>query len=180
MTPTNSWHIRRTTVEDLPAVLLLYDQAIVWLNARGITEQWGTSPVSSRLHLVEEITDFLEYGVVAEDAEVQGFVAVDFTTPDEFVRHADRASASDAGYVQTLVARRTPAARGVGADLLRWAEQYTLIQGKTHLRLSCWAGNLKLIAYYESRGFVRCGDGGDENWQSQLFDKRLPQVVTQG
>ncbi len=170
-TPTNNRHLRRSIPDDLPVVLRLYDEAVAWLNAQGITEQWGTTPVSSRLHLVEEITSFLQYGMVAESAGIQGFIAVDFTTPDEFVPHAGRASASDAGYVQTLVARRTPAARGVGADLLRWAEQHTLSQGKTYLRLSCWAGNPKLLAYYESRGFARCSDASDENRQGQPFEK---------
>ena len=178
--PTSGWHIRQTTAGDLPAVLRLYDEAVVWLNAQGITEQWGVTPVSSRLHLVEEITGFLQYGMVAEGIGIQGFIAVNFTVPDEFALHTERASLSDGGYVETLVARRTPAARGVGADLLRWAEQHTLSQGKTCLRLSCWAGNPELISYYERRGFTRCGEVADENRNSQLFEKHLPCVKILG
>lgn len=177
-TSPNDWHLRRSTPDDLPAVLQLYDDAIVWLNARGITEQWGTTPVSSRLHLVEEITGYLEYGMVAAGVGIQGFIAVGLTAPDEFASHIQAPSLSDGGYVETLVARRTPAAHGAGADLLRWAERHTLGEGKAYLRLSCWAGNPKLISYYESRGFTRCGEADDEGWHGQLFEKHLPRVET--
>jgi GNAT superfamily N-acetyltransferase len=172
-TPTNDRHIRRSTPDDLPAVLQLYDEAVAWLNAQGITEQWGTTPVSERPHLVKEISDFLGYGMIAQGAEIQSFIAVDFTTPDYFPSYAEQPTVMAGGYVHTLVARRKPIARGVGADLLRWAEQHTQSQGKNYLRLDCWAGNPKLIAYYERRGFVRCGQVAGENWWGQLLEKRL-------
>ena len=161
-------------------MLRLYDEAVIWLNARGITEQWGTSPVSSRLHLVDEIAGFLQHGTVAEDTEIQGFIAVDFATPDYFPSYAGQPTVMDGGYVHTLVARRMPTARGVGADLLRWAERHTQGRGKAYLRLDCWAGNPKLVAYYERKGFMRCGKvTGEDRWE-QLFEKRLPQFETGG
>ena len=172
-TRINDWRIREATPGDLPAVLQLYDEAVAWLNAQGITEQWGTTPVSERPHLVEEISEFLNYGMVAEEVEIQGFIAVNFNTPDYFPSYAEQPTMMGGGYVHTLVARRTPAARGVGADLLRWAEQHTQKQGKRYLRLNCWAGNPKLVAYYESRGFVRGGEVACENWWGQLLEKRL-------
>ena len=172
--PTRDWHLRESTTGDLPTVLQLYDEAVVWLNAQGITEQWGTTPVSERPHLVEEISNFLHYGMVAEGMGIQGFIAVNFATPDCFPCYTEQPTAKDGCYIHTLVARRTPAAHGVGADLLRWAEQHAQNEDKIYLRLDCWAGNPKLLAYYEARGFVRCGQVEDENRWTQLFEKRLP------
>ena len=172
-TTTSGWRLRESKPDDLYAVLQIYDEAIVWLNTQGITEQWGTTPVSERPHLVKEISDFLHYGMVAEDDQIQGFIAVNFITPDYFAPYAQQPAVMDGGYVHTLVARRMPNVRGVGADLLGWAEKYTRGQGKAYLRLDCWAGNPKLIAYYESRGFVRCGEVADGNRLVQLFEKQL-------
>jgi L-amino acid N-acyltransferase YncA len=98
---TNHWRIRKATSDDLPAVLQLYDAAVVWLNAQGITEQWGTTPVSERSHLVAEISDFLHYGMVAEDTDIQGFIAVNSVTPDDFSFHAEPLAVMDGGYVHT-------------------------------------------------------------------------------
>lgn len=167
------WTIRKATLDDLPAILQLYDDAVAWLNARGNTEQWGTTPVSSRPHLVIKMAEYIQFGAVAESEELLGFIAVDINTPEPFAQLIGQEAVENSCYVRTLVASRTPAARGVGASLLRWAEQYTREQKKTCLRLDCWADNPRLVSYYESVGFVRCGEHDDNDYREQLFQKRI-------
>jgi hypothetical protein len=41
-------HIRPGTAADAPLVLALFDEAVVWLVARGQPDQWGTVPWSQR------------------------------------------------------------------------------------------------------------------------------------
>jgi len=183
MTPrATPWRIRRTQPSDLTAVLQLFDEAVAWLNARGITDQWGTTPVSARPHLVEEVRGFLDFAVVAEVDEedsgkaqpdrLAGFITVSLTLPEEIAPLFGERTAT-AVWVESLVARRTPAARGAGADLLRWAEQRALAHGKTYLGLSCAASNPRLVEYYEGRGFERVGEVGEIDGPSALFEKRL-------
>ena len=159
MTPqATPWRIRQTKPTDLAAVLQLFDEAVAWLNARGITDQWGTTPVSVRPHLVTEVQGYLDYTVIAENgedenSELAGFVAVSLTVPPEMAPHLSEEAARGGAWVESLVARRMPAARGAGATLLRWAEQHALAHGKMYLGLSCAASNPRLVEYYEGRGF---------------------------
>ena len=167
--PANNWYIRNATPDDLPAVLQLHDEAVAWLNAQGITEQWGTTPVSTRPHLVEEISGFLGFGAVAEGDGICGFIAMSGAVPDDFDSCADRAPAAAGNYIHTLVAGRQPVARGAGAHLVHWAAQQARSQGRAYLFLSCWAGNPKLVAYYQRLGFVRCGMADAQRWKGRLW-----------
>ena len=149
----------------MAAVLQLFDEAVAWLNARGITDQWGRTPVSARPHLVTEVRGYLDYAVVAENGEnengeLAGFIAISLGVPEEMAPHLSQQAATDGAWVESLVARRTLAARGVGAALLRWAEQQALTHGKTYLGLSCAASNSRLVGYYEGCGFERVGSHG--------------------
>lgn len=51
----------------------------------------------------------------------------------------------------------TPVA-GVGAQLLDWAAEETIRQGRHFLRLDCVATNRRLRSYYEAAGFQARGD----------------------
>ena len=166
-----SWHIRRSSAEDLPAILRLYDEAVVWLNGRGITDQWGTTPVSIRPHLVAEVGDSLTSGFVAEDKTIAGFIALELGTPEGIAVLLSAEEGETGAYVHSLVARRTPEAHGVGAALLDFAARLCLEHGKACLRLTCSAGNPRLVAYYERVGFKR--HGGADEIGSVLLERRL-------
>lgn len=64
----------------------------------------------------------------------------------------------DALYIHNLMVRRACSGRGLGHELLAWAEQQTVTAGKTWLRLDCFASNSFLRAYYESAGFSDRGE----------------------
>ncbi|HEV7626110.1 MAG TPA: GNAT family N-acetyltransferase, partial [Streptomyces sp.] len=40
--------IRPGSLADAPAVLDMLDSAVAWMNERGNTEQWGTTPFSQK------------------------------------------------------------------------------------------------------------------------------------
>ena len=168
MIPNTFWRIRRAENIDLPAVLRLYDEAVRWLVEHNLAKQWGETPVSARPHLIDEIQSYFgpEYlAAIAETSEGNflGFIALEFPPAAD-----DTAIAQ----VHSIVTSRSPIARGVGADLLRWAEEQAKKQGSTALRLNCWAGNPKLVHYYEQRGFLRCGEP-EKDIQVQEFEKPL-------
>ena len=49
-------------------------------------------------------------------------------------------------------------ARGLGIELLKFAERITAKMDRKLLRLDCFAGNAALCSYYERAGFVRVAD----------------------
>ena len=65
---------------------------------------------------------------------------------------------ADALYLENLVVRRAWGGRGLGRQLVLWAERETLRLGKTSLRLDCFASNPVLRRYYENAGYEECGE----------------------
>ena len=78
---------------------------------------------------------------------------------------------SDAGYLHRLAVRRHGG--GFGARLLRWAEDHSAAEGKTHLRLDCVAWNESLRAYYERAGYERVGDVTVGEFTQARYEKRV-------
>lgn len=60
----------------------------------------------------------------------------------------------DAGYVHKLAVPQAAAGRGVGAALLRWAEEQVVAAGRVFVRLDCDADNPRINAYYRAAGFT--------------------------
>ena len=61
-------------------------------------------------------------------------------------------------YVHRLVSSRQAVGRGIGAAILRWAQDVARQRGKACLRLETWDTNRKLRAYYEKQGFRHIRD----------------------
>jgi len=61
-----------------------------------------------------------------------------------------------AGYIHRIAVRRDT--RGLGIELLKFAERATTATGRKLLRLDCFSGNVVLCNYYERAGFVRRAD----------------------
>ena len=80
---------------------------------------------------------------------------------------------ADAAYVHTLAVRRAWAGRGIGTQILRWAEQQARARGRRRLRLDCSAQNEAFGAYDRGLGFTPLGPVtiGDET--TMLFEKDL-------
>ena len=80
----------------------------------------------------------------------------------------------DAGYVHRLAVASDAHGRGIGRDLLRWAEREALARGKPFLRLDTSAENPSLRRYYEGAGFELKDERMVGRWNVVLYERPLP------
>ncbi|MFB9553392.1 GNAT family N-acetyltransferase [Streptomyces roseoviridis] len=164
--------IRAGGAADVPAMLGIFDSAVVWLNERGITAQWGTEPFSARAKTVETVER-----VVAEGepwiAELDGRPVGTLTLtphPGAYVAPA----AEPERYVRFLATHGRFHGHGVGAALLAHAAERTRLAGVSLLRVDCFAGSEgRLVEYYERQGFTRTEPFTVGDWPGQVLERRV-------
>jgi GNAT superfamily N-acetyltransferase len=159
---------------DAPAVLDMLDGAVAWMNSRGNTEQWGTTPYSRKPGGVERVRRYTTENMpfVAElDGVPAGALVLD-TGPSPQMPIAP--AAEPERYVRLLVSDRRLAGRGIGAALLEHAAEQTRLAGVSLLRVDCWAGGGGgLVAFYERCGFTRTESFLSGAWPGQVLDRRV-------
>ncbi|MFG2329618.1 GNAT family N-acetyltransferase [Streptomyces sp. NPDC048604] len=164
--------IRKGGADDVPAILAMLDSAVVWLNARGITEQWGTEPWSARQTSVEKVAEIVASGTpwIAElDGRPAGTVTLT-PHPTSYVDPADEPEV----YVHLLVTDGRFHGRGVGAALLAHAVEETRRRGVSLLRVDCYAGGEgRLVEFYEAQGFRRTQEFTVGAWPGQVLEQRV-------
>ncbi|MGH9244235.1 MAG: GNAT family N-acetyltransferase [Acidimicrobiales bacterium] len=161
--------------DDLPEILALFDASIAWLNGRGITGQWGTSPFSQLPHVVRQFRASAEAGefhVARIDGDIVGTVALRRTAP-LYTLPALPDFPATARYLEGLTTARSQAGLGLGRDLVAWAEAHGRADGATVVWLDCWADSVALCRYYERAGYVGRGEFWIGRWRGRLFEKRL-------
>ncbi|MFJ5550933.1 GNAT family N-acetyltransferase [Streptomyces sp. NPDC093225] len=159
---------------DVPAILDMLDSAVAWMNARGNTEQWGTTPYSKAPGGVERVERYTTENrpFVAElDGTPVGAVVLDSRpSPRMPIEPADEPEV----YVRLLVSDRRHAGRGIGAALLAHAVEETRRAGVDLLRVDCWAGGGgALVAFYERNGFRPTDGFLDGRWPGQVLARRV-------
>jgi len=154
----------------LTTIIEIRQEAARWLETKGI-EQWPVGLFNQMAdYLAERIAAGEEY-IVFLGESVVGTLRLQRSDPRMWPESGD-----DAGYVHGLAVRRERAGRGIGLEMLRWAEGQVVDAGKSLLRLDCVAHNARLVRYYEEAGFARAGqvetkwDGGTLH---QRFEKRV-------
>jgi GNAT superfamily N-acetyltransferase len=160
---------------DLDAVLALFDAALAWLVERGITAQWGTTPFSAKAEQRGHFLSWLQSGtffVARLGAELVGTLALSPTAP-AYVASLLPAIDPAGFYLEAFTTARRLQGQGLGHDLLRWAEVYSRVLGKTTLWLDCFAGEPALPRYYRSAGFIPYGDFTVGQWPGQVLWKPL-------
>ncbi|MER5964916.1 GNAT family N-acetyltransferase [Streptomyces sp. NPDC002057] len=164
--------IRKGAAEDLPVVLGVLDSAVVWLNGKGITAQWGTESFSGRPAAVEQVRRTMSEGD-PWIAEIDGVAAGTMTLTPHPGRHVPPVDEPEV-YVRLLATDTRFHGHGVGAALLAHAEEETRRQGVSLLRVDCFAGSEgRLVAYYESRGFTRTETFAVDGWEGQVLERRV-------
>jgi GNAT superfamily N-acetyltransferase len=172
-TPRGALTIGQAEPGDLPAVVEIVNDAWEWLVAIGVTGQWGvgaypTDPDHPDLEGWRQKIARGEQYLATREGRALSTLCLSFTDrPRRWMEASD-----EAGYVSLFATCRAAAGQGVGRALLDWAERFSAAQGKSFLRLGCWAENEKLCAYYEKAGFVPRGEGG-EAWRARWFEKPL-------
>ncbi|MEV7441946.1 GNAT family N-acetyltransferase [Streptomyces sp. NPDC091204] len=171
---THDIRIRPGGPEDVGGILRMLDSAVAWMNARGNTEQWGTTPYSQRPGGVERVERYTAENVpyVAElgGVAVGALVLDSGPSPQMPIAPADEPER----YVRLLVSDRRHAGLGIGAALLAHAVEETRRAGVELLRVDCWAGGGgELVAFYERNGFAPTESFLSGNWPGQVLARRV-------
>ncbi|MEU7314255.1 GNAT family N-acetyltransferase [Streptomyces sp. NPDC007083] len=159
---------------DAPAVLQLLDAAVAWMNARGNTQQWGTTPYSQKPGGVARVERYLTDNSpwIAElDGTPAGALVLDSgPSPQLPVGPAGEPER----YVRLLVSDRRYAGRGIGAALLGHAAEEARRAGVRLLRVDCWAGGGgELVAFYERNGFTPIQRFRHGDWPGAVLARRV-------
>ncbi|CAM5435985.1 GNAT family N-acetyltransferase [Streptomyces avidinii] len=171
---THELRIRPGVPADAPAVLDMLDAAVAWTNARGNTEQWGTTPYSQKPGGAARVDRYLTENTpyVAESAGVPVGAMVLDSGPSPQMPIAP--AGEPERYVRLLVSDRRHAGLGIGAALLAHAAEETRRAGVGLLRVDCWAGGGgELVAFYERNGFTRTEPFLSDDWPGQVLARRL-------
>ena len=147
-TAIGSVEICLATSAELDDVLDILNEAARWLASRGIN-QWPTDGFPREL-IADDISRGEVY-VARHERRAVGTFTLQWS--DELFWPG---AAEAAGYIHRIAVRRD--ARGLGTELIEYAERATAATGRKILRLDCFSGNEALCAYYERAGFVRRAD----------------------
>nr|WP_037624327.1 GNAT family N-acetyltransferase [Streptomyces aureus] len=166
--------IRPGGPSDAPAILDMLDGAVVWMNARGNTEQWGTTPFSTSSRMVELVhrymTENAAFLAEADGTPVGAVVLDNGPNPQMPIEPAGEPER----YVRLLVSDRRYEGRGIGAALLAHAAEETRRAGVELLRVDCWAGGGgELVAFYERQGFTPTEPFLSGAWPGQVLARRV-------
>ncbi|GHE41528.1 GCN5 family N-acetyltransferase [Streptomyces longispororuber] len=170
----NGVRIRPGGPADAPAVLDMLDAAVAWMNARGNTEQWGTTPYSRKPGGVARVerymTENTPYVAEADGTPVGALVLDTGPSPQMPIAPAEEPER----YVRLLVSDRRHAGSGIGAALLAHAVEETRGAGVGLLRVDCWAGGGgELVAFYERNGFTPAERFAHGGWPGQVLVRRV-------
>jgi GNAT superfamily N-acetyltransferase len=173
-TTTHGIRIRPGSLADAPAVLDMLDSAVAWMNDRGNTEQWGTTPYSQTPGGVERVerytTENAPYIAELDGTPVGALVLDSGPSPQMPIAAAEEPER----YVRLLVSDRRHAGLGIGAALLAHAADETRRAGVELLRVDCWAGGGgELVAFYERNGFAPTERFLSGAWPGQVLAQRV-------
>lgn len=166
--------IRPGSLADAPAILDMLDSAVAWMNARGNTEQWGTTPYSKKpggpARVERYTTENAPYVAELDGTPVGALVLDSGPSPLMPIPPAGEPER----YVRLLVSDRRYAGLGIGSALLTHAAEETRRAGVELLRVDCWAGGGgELVAFYERNGFTRTDRFLSEAWPGQVLARRV-------
>ncbi|MFK4593664.1 GNAT family N-acetyltransferase [Streptomyces pristinaespiralis] len=173
-TTAHGIRIRPGSLADAPAVLDMLDSAVAWMNDRGNTEQWGTTPYSQNPGGVERVerytTENTPYIAELDGTPVGALVLDSGPSPQMPIAPAGEPER----YVRLLVSDRRHAGRGIGAALLAHAAEETRRAGVDLLRVDCWAGGGgELVAFYKRNGFAPTDRFLSGSWPGQVLARRV-------
>ncbi|MFC5031883.1 GNAT family N-acetyltransferase [Streptomyces sp. DSM 41987] len=171
---THGIQIRPGSLADAPAILDMLDAAVAWMNARGNTEQWGTTPYSRRpggVARVERYTTENAPYIAELDGRPAGALVLG-SGPNPQVPIAP--AGEPERYVRLLVSDRRCAGLGIGAALLAHAADETRRAGVELLRVDCWpGGGGELVAFYERNNFEPTDRFLFKEWPGQVLARRV-------
>ncbi len=160
--------IRKTSPQDLPRVLEIYDRARRFMAESGNPTQWGTDR-PSRQQIEADIQCSCSY-VCLQDGRIQGVFAF-LPGPDPtYGEIVGPGWISEESYDVIHRIASAGAVPGVGSFCLQWA-----LGQRGHLRIDTHENNRPMRSLLQKLGFSYCGVIRLENGDPRLaFEKRLP------
>ncbi|MBJ9952211.1 MULTISPECIES: GNAT family N-acetyltransferase [unclassified Acinetobacter] len=171
-TARHSFVLRKARAEDLSEVLDIFDDVVAWLVSIGNTQQWGVEPWSTSARQIARVTETLALpdAWVVETQSGRICAAIVMGDAMSYVPSA----AQPECYIRLLIVRRDQQYKGIGRQLLAFADQLAKEKGIHHLRLDCYAGgNGNLVKFYESCGYRSTLSFQDEGWHGQVLERDL-------
>ncbi len=163
--------VRPAHPQEVGVVLDVLSEAARWVSGRGI-DQW---PERFPDQLVAAGIERGEVYLALDAGRAVGTLTLHWDDP-RFWGEGD-----GAGYVHRLALVSSHRGRGLGHELLDWAESQVVAAGRTYLRLDCMGENEALRAYYEAAGFEHRGDvsgescdpcgAGPASWTVSLYER---------
>ncbi|MCI0399426.1 MAG: GNAT family N-acetyltransferase [Chloroflexi bacterium] len=156
--------------DQLPLVMALLDAAAAWLEARHIRQWlWPHSP-EFREYVARRIGEGEVYLAFRQvDGAAVGTLRFEWSEPLLWPADPD-----GAGYLHGLAIDPRLHGHRLGEALIEWAKGHVQAQGRSRLRLDCVAWNQRLRAYYESLGFMYCGERPeDAENKAALYELQL-------
>jgi GNAT superfamily N-acetyltransferase len=156
-------NVRLATLEDLPVVAKMLDEATVFVRTKG-RDQWPVPSPQAKLRA--SVADRSLYVV-----EVHGEPAATFTLLlDDPKFWGERPP--DAVYLHKLAVRRGFAGRGLGARIVDWVVDEAARLGRSFVRLDCQRDLPGIRRYYEELGFELRGELERGAFAWALYERR--------
>ena len=167
--------IRKSTHKDIPALLLLFDEARATIAALGIN-QWQNGYPSR-----EVVTLDIERGesyVYIEDGKIVATFAMLRDTEPTYDRIYDGEwlSGDTDRYVAVhrFAISLSERGRGLATKILTFVEEYAIREGKPSIRIDTHEGNVVMRKMLSKNGFSHCGTITLEYGDARVaYEKRL-------
>jgi len=145
--------------EEVGIALSILMEASTWLSSKGIDQwpmEWIVSP-TLRAWMAERARQGEVYFAETGRAKVAVFSLSRVQSDgDLFLWGPD---GGQSAYLHSFAIRRSWAGRGLGRELLDYAEKTAGKSGKKTIRLDCGQTNARLRKWYEDAGFILKGEG---------------------
>ena len=181
MDGTVTMQITLATTEDFDAILGLIDDAATWLRTKD-TDQWAApwpNRVARDARVMRGLAGKKTWIAWDGDTAAATVTLTPRLNPTVWSRPACTCDLSERSvYAHRLIAARSHAGLGLGAQLIDWAGLRARYEyGAGWIRIDVWSSNTALHDYYLRMGFEPCGICADPEYPSgKLFQKRTSRI----
>lgn len=169
---------QQATIEDLEEVLDLLADAAAWVHDLGHADQWCDEFWHQGRRVPfdpERIRAGIGAGwtyVLRERNLAVATVTINAVADPDFWTDAD---AGKALYLSKMAVRSDRHHRGLGRQMIEWANDKAAAEGAAWLRLDAWKSNEELHLYYKRQGFqhLRTAEFGHRR-SGALFQREVP------
>jgi len=148
--------IKRLSPEDWRVLQSLYRLVTARLRKEGV-KQWDFF-YPNVFVIREDLRLGNMFGIRDEQEELIGAIVVDHKQSSQYATLPWQDSTGNPAVIHRLVVHPTHQGKGIGKQLLHFAEEYAKMAGSTSIRLDVYSGNPGAVALYENRGYLRVGE----------------------